>query len=230
MEALGLATTCYSDVHKYLDDPVYVQREASYHSTSLLDILQRVRTDERFDGIDHADMLFHNHEAALLDHWKAWQIDKDDYSAQDHDQGQDTQPVARFHSMQEIATALLLTQPNSNSYTHHILTTTHAVRTILPQIPTRFQIPLLRQWWLLTLTLYITGNRPLVDVKRIRAAAAVELDGRDWRWVVDRIVRGPYAGDARVVQTVRVLREAEALWGAEEGLWLEAGVEFVSAQ
>ena len=223
MEALGLAATCYSDVHKYLDDPVYVQREASYHSASLLDILVQVRADERFNEVDDIDVLFRDHEAAVLDHWKAWKIDNNDSPGQ---QDQDTHPVAQFHSMQELATALLLAEPE-NSSTHHILTTTHAIRTILPQIPTRFQTPLLRQWWLLTLTLYITGNRPPVDIERIRAAV-VKLDGRDWRWVVDRVVRGPYAGDASVVQTVRVLREAEALWGAEEGFWLDAGVEFVS--
>ena len=211
MEALGLTAPSYSDVHKYLDDPGYTGQEASYRSTSLVEILQRVQTDDRFtasSGDGDIKAIFRDHEDALLDHWHAWQIEEAD-------------PVAQFHSMQTLATALLLSSVNTESY-YYVLTTTHAVRTILPLTPTRFQIPLLRQWWLFTLAVYVAANRPSVDLERL---GAVDLNGRDWRWVMDKVVRGPHAGDPHVVQTVRVFREAESLW--DESVWLGAGVLFV---
>lgn len=219
MEALGLTATCYSDEHKYLDDPGYTDREASYRSTSLEDILHRVRSDTRFgasggNGDDDLKSVFRDHETALLDHWNAWQIEEE------------TSPVAQFHSMQTLATALLLSsqsQSQSQSY-FYVLATTHAIRTILPLTPTRFQIPLFRQWWLFALAVYVAGGRPRVDCERL---ATVDLKGRDWRWVLDKVVRGPHAGDSHVVQTVRVLREAESLWDEPESVWLGAGVLFV---
>lgn len=211
MEALGLTATCYSDVHKYLDNPEYKDRKSSYQSTSLVEILQRVQTDEQFgtsSGDGDIKTVFRDHEAALLDHWNAWQVEEAD-------------PVAQFHSMQTLAAALLLSSVNTQPY-YNVLTTTHAIRTILPLTPTRFQIPLFRQWWLFTLAVYVAANRPSVDLERL---GAVDLNGRDWRWVMDKVVRGPHAGDPRVVQTVRVFREAENLWDGP--VWLGAGVLFV---
>lgn len=214
MEALGLTATCYSDVHKYLDDPGYTDREASYRSTSLEEILQRVHTDTRFgtfagNGPSDLKVVFRDHEAALLDHWTAWQIEEG------------TDPVTQFHSMQTLATSLLLSSVNTQSY-FYVLATTHAIRAILPLTPVRFQIPLLRQWWLFTLAVYVAEGRPDVDFQRL---AAVDLNGRDWRWVLDKVVRGPYAGNSHVLQTVKVFREAESLW--DEPIWLGAAILFV---
>lgn len=222
MESLGLAATCYGDVHKYLDDPVYSQTEASYHSTSLLEVLNRVRTDKRFHGLfgtpgnDNFAKTFLAREAALLDHWNAWRItDNDD-------------PVKQFRETQELATALLVgTHSDGNEkydfFLCHVLTTTHAVRVLLPLIPGRFQLPLVRQWWLMTLALYVAQLRPEINVDRINK---FDLKGRDWNWTAKQAVKSEYSTDPHYVKAIRALRDAATTWGDPEKYYLKAAVRF----
>ena len=49
-EALGMASVCYNDLHKYLDESSYTT-ESSYSTTSPLEILHKIHEDKRFDGL-----------------------------------------------------------------------------------------------------------------------------------------------------------------------------------
>ncbi|ODM15120.1 hypothetical protein SI65_09359 [Aspergillus cristatus] len=219
MEALGLAATTYSPIHKYLSDPIYTQTESSYHTPSLFDILSRVRTDIRFRGLfgtpgnENIEKIFATREDALIDHWNAWKIEGD--------------AVTRFRETQEVATALLLGTHADGSEEYdffflHVLSTSHAVRILLPLIPAKFQLALVRQWWLLTLSVYIAQLRPEIHIDRIRD---VELKDRDWKWVAGMALKGEKK-DAHYVKVLRVLREAAGTWGDEEGYYLRAAVRF----
>lgn len=219
MEALGLAATCYNDIHKYLDDPVYSQAEASYRSTSPMEILNKVRKDKRFNGLfgtpgDHnLEILFRTREAALLNHWNAWKIED---------------PVREFRQSQEVAAALLTATHADKTEKYdfflvHLLTTSHAVRVLLPLIPARFQISLVRQWWLMTVAVYIAQLRPEIDFDRVRR---FELHGRDWKWTARRAVKGQGSTDAHYVKAIRALREAAGTWGDPENFYLKAAVKF----
>jgi hypothetical protein len=219
MEALGLAATCYNDIHKYIDDPSYSKAESSYHSTSLFEILARVRADKRFKGLfatpgDHnLETLFRHHEVALLDHWNAWKIED---------------PVPQFRESQQLAAAVLTaTQADPTEkydfFLVHILTTSHAVRILLPLIPARFQVPLVRQWWLMTLAVYIAQLRPEIDLDRIRN---YDLQGRDWKWTAKQAVKSKHSTDAHYVKALRAMREAAATWGDSDELYLKAAVKF----
>ncbi|KAI9927811.1 hypothetical protein ASPWEDRAFT_173462 [Aspergillus wentii DTO 134E9] len=222
MEALGLAATCYSDIHKYLDDPSYAQAESSYKTTSLYEILNRVRADTQFNhllptkGGDNISIIFRERETQLLNHWNAWKI---------------TDPVKQFRESQEVATALLLsTRSNKDKDEHqydfflvHILTTSHAVRVLLPLIPGRFQTILVRQWWLMTLAIYIAQLRPELHTNRF---TKFDLNGRDWHWTAHIAVKGPCSTDAHYVKALRALRETAATWGDPENYYLKAAVKF----
>ncbi|RAL10819.1 questin oxidase family protein [Aspergillus homomorphus CBS 101889] len=219
MEALGMTATCYGSIHKYLDDPSYSKIEPSYRTTSLLDILAKVRADKQFHDLfttsaeENINVLFRSHEAALLNHWNAWTI---------HD------PVAQFRDSQEAAAALLVAtvspaHPKYNFFLVHILTTSHAVRILLPLIPGKFQLPLVRQWWLMTLSVYVAGLRPEIDLKRIKG---YDIQGRDWKWTAHMAVKGKYATDAHYVKAIRALREAANTWGDPEEYYLRAAVRF----
>lgn len=219
MEALGLAATCYNDIHKYLDDPLYSKIEAPYHSTSPLEILERVRTDKRFNGVfatpgdDNLSKVFHDCEAALLDHWNAWKIED---------------PVRQFQESQHLAAAILVATHTDQTEKYdfflvHVLTTSHAVRIILPLIPAHFQIPLVRQWWLITVALYIAQLRPEIDMGRI---TEYELKNRDWKWAATMAVKGEHSTDAHYVKAIRALREAANTWGDPDKFYLKAAVKF----
>jgi hypothetical protein len=219
MEALALAATCYGQMNKYLDDPSYSQAESSYSSTSPSDILEKVRADKRFNGLfgtpgnDNINIILREHDAALLDHWNAWKIED---------------PVNQFRESQELAAALLTaTQAQvSDKYDFflvHTLTTSHAVRILLPLIPARFQYPLVRQWWLLTLVVYIAQLRPEFNFDRI---TDYDLKGRNWKWTTQKAVKGEYSTDAHYVKALRALKEAAKTWGDPDSYYLKAAVKF----
>ena len=219
MEALTLAATCYSDIHKYIDDPSYSLAEPSYHSDSPLDILKRVESDRRFDGLfgtpgdNNLEVVFREREAALLDHWNAWDI-KD--------------PTAQFRESQEAATALLVATHADKTQKYdfflvHILTTSHAIRILLPLIPVRFQIPLVKQWWLITLAIYVAQVRPEIDLDRIKS---FDLKGRDWDWAAGKAIKGTHYKDAHYVKAIRAFSEIARTWGDPEKDYLKAAVKF----
>lgn len=217
MEALALTATCYGDIHKYIDDPSYSLAEPSYRSNSLFEILNRVRSDKRFDGLfgtpgdDNLDIVFRDREAALLDHWNAWNIQN---------------PTAQFRESQDLAAALLVATHTTDKYDFffvHVLTTSHAIRVLLPLIPARFQIPLVRQWWLVTVAIYISQLRPEIDLDRIKS---YELNGRDWDWAAGKAVKGDYYTDAHYVKAIRAFGEAARTWGDPEKRYLKAAVKF----
>ena len=219
MEALGLATTSYNFLHKYLDDSSY-SKPSTYQTSSPMEILQKVAEDTRFDGLleypgsDNIEPLFEKHEAAVLEYWNAWQI-KD--------------PRKQFEQSQYAAVALLVAAydpANSKAYDFflvHILTTSHAVRILLPLIPAKFHVALVRQWWLLTLAVYISQLRPPISGDSI---IDHDTKGRDWGWVVKQALEGKWAMDAHFVKGVRAIKVAAETWGDSDGFYLKAGCRF----
>jgi len=219
MEALGLASTCYNNVHNYLDDPVPNQIEASYHATSVFEIFDKVRADKQLDGLfvtpgDHnIEKLFSSREGVLLNHWNAWTLEN---------------PIEQFRESQELAAALLVSTHKGPSEKYdfflvHVLTTSHAVRVLLPMIPAKFQVPLVRQWWLITLAVFIAQLRPEMPLERIRE---FDLNGRDWEWAAEQAIKGEHSTEAHYVKAIRSLREMATTWGDHDNFYLKAAVKF----
>ncbi|KAF9892832.1 hypothetical protein FE257_000421 [Aspergillus nanangensis] len=221
MEALALTAVCYNDIHKYSDDARYSKIEPSSDSSiSLFEILNKVRNDQRFDGLfstpgsKNLEVLFRDREDDLLHYWNAWKIEN---------------PIEQFRESQHLAAALLTatrSQPTQkyDFFFVHTLTTSHAVRVLLPLIPGRFQLPLVRQWWLMTLAVYIAQLRPEI---RQDAVCDIELNGRDWKWAAKQAVeRETVSDDAHYVKAIRACREAAHTWGDSDSFYLKAAVKF----
>lgn len=249
MEALTLAAVCHNDWGKYLNDPSYSTRPApAYKTTSFAHILARVAADSRLDNLfdqpggSNLSAVFRDHEAVLLEHWNAWTLDN---------------PRAQFREVQETVAALLIsaahtpypseprlspsttkssstsTSAPAHSYDFfllHLLTTSHALRILLPYLPAQHHIPLLRQHLLLTIALYIAQLRPAVDVDRW--IKGYETKGRGWEWCRGRALgkEGGKGGlDAHFVKGVRAMMVAGEDWEGGEGgkgFWIKAGVRF----
>lgn len=189
MESLAMAAAVYSPYHKYIDNPSYT-KPSTYTSTSPLEILHKVASDTRFDGLftnrgySNIPILFKKHESLLLEYWNAWSI---------------TDPNKQFQDSQEAAMALLTQTvlPGTHAYDFfivHTLTTSHAIRILIPLIPKKFHISLIRQWWLLTLAVYIAQLRPNIR-KDIETKPS-----KGWKYVEDKAVNGPWATDAHYVK------------------------------
>ncbi|KAL6720684.1 hypothetical protein ACLMJK_002609 [Lecanora helva] len=219
MEALGLATTSYSFLHKYLDEPFYTKPPA-YSASSPMEILKNVSVDERFDnlfshpGADNIGPLFAAHEAALLDHWNAWQLPN---------------LWSQFRDAQYAATALLVAtherrySRDFDFFIVHLLTTSHAVRILLPLIPAKFHTSLVRQWWLVTIAVYVAQLRPHIT---IRSILDYEVGDRDWPWAEKQAVECKWALDAHFVKAVRAMKVAAETWGDTEQYYLKAACKF----
>ena len=216
MEALGLAACCYNFLHKFLDDSSYT-KTSTYQTSSPLEILQRIREDKRFDGIyehqgnDLGD-LYEKQEGAVLEHWNAWHI---------------SNPRKQFEDSQEAAVALLVASHKPGSkydfFLVHLLTTSHAVRIILPLIPAQFHVSLVRQWWLLTISYYIAQLRPEIDLARVRE---YDLQDKAWEWVDKQAVNGTHSLDAHYVKALRAMKEIANTWGDDQQFYLKAAAKF----
>lgn len=215
MEALGMASTAYDFLHKYIDDSSYT-KPSSYSTTSPLQILHKISSDTRFDGLFNGKgdgnirTLFEHHESLVLEHWNAWNI---------------VEPKKQFKESQEAAVALLVktVEPGTHAYDFfmvHILTTSHAVRILIPLIPKKFHVSLVRQWWLLAIAVYIAQLRPKIDDDM------EEKPTKQWNYVEDKALNSPWATDAHYVKALRAMREAAFTWGDEHERYLAAAVHF----
>lgn len=218
MEALGMLASEYCYYHKYSDDPSYT-KPAPSPSTSIKEIIQRLATDTRFDGLftepgaGNLHAILNDHEALTLEYWNSWTI---------------TEPLKQFEESQELAMQLLThTISKDHGYDFflcHLLTTSHAVRILLPSIPPKFQMSVVRQWWLLTVAVYIAQLRPKID----DAAVAIlpEQSEKSWKYVEHKAVTGEYRTDAHYVKAIRAMKEAAATWGDSDTKYLSAAVRF----
>ncbi|KAI2473049.1 hypothetical protein F4781DRAFT_381658 [Annulohypoxylon bovei var. microspora] len=217
MEALGMATTQYDFLHKYLDDPSY-SKPSSIKSSSPLELFHKLAGDSRLDrtfkrsGPENIAPLFHNHEDIVMEYWNAWNLDD---------------PVKDFQLSQEAAVAVVIaTVPNGthsyNFYMCHILTTSHAVRILLPFIPPEYRINLARQWWLFAIAVYIAVLRPKIDPDYIGDGGQTQ-----WDYVEDKALNGSFATDAHFVKVVRAIKEATRTWGDVHNRYLNSAIRFV---
>ncbi|KAI0394759.1 hypothetical protein F5Y17DRAFT_426731 [Xylariaceae sp. FL0594] len=219
MEALAMATTQHSFLHKYLDDPFYT-RPSPFKSSNPYELLERMANDERVTGLFESPgyknlrVLFEDHEDIVLEYWNAWSLDD---------------PKKQFQESQEAAVSLLVNTvpPGTHSYNFyvvHVLTTSHAVRILLPMIPAKFHVSLVRQWWLFAIAVYAIVQCPKIDPDYTRPS---DVAGKQWNYVLDKTLNGPYSEDAHFLKAVRAMKEAAATWGDVHEHYLAAAVRFV---
>lgn len=193
IEALAEACVCYEPLHKYLDNPSHTTKP-NCTSTSPLEILHKIHQDSRLDqlfdnpGLQNLKPLLAKHEKIVLEYWNSWIIDD---------------PIRQFQASQETSIAILVRTVAQDSHLYdfflvHILTAAHAVRVLLPMIPHRFRLNLIRQWWLLAVIFYITQLRPKIIDDCIE-----DPQDKDWDYVRAKAISGVQAKDCHYVKGVQ---------------------------
>lgn len=221
MEALGMFASEYCYFHKYSDEPSYTTPSPD-PSTSITELLERIANDKRLDGLlknkgaHNMHILFTEHENILLEYWNAWIL---------------TNPLKQFEESQEAAVALLTgalskEPPEYDFFLCHLLTTSHAVRILLPSVPAKFHMSVVRQWWLLALAVYIGQLRPVLTKL---AKPQLEVGGKGWKYVEHVALTGPHRTDSHFVKAVRAMREAANTWGDADHQYLSAAAGFVDS-
>ena len=218
MEALGLLTCCYDDSHKYVEDPSYT-RPAPNPTTSLQELLSRMYNDKRFEQSsftkneeDPILAAVHADEQLTLEYWNSWEL---------------SDPTAQLEDCQRAAVALFVgTYETTKMYDFffvHLLTSSHALRILLPSVPGRFQVSLLRQWWLFTLTTYLQQGRPFISWESI---TNFDPRGKTFQTAERLAVAGKHATDAHYVKGVRAMKVAAETWGDGDEFFLKSAVKF----
>jgi hypothetical protein len=192
MEAMSLMATSYNGFHKYIEDKKYT-RPSKFSTTSPLEILHKIAEDNRLDELfkdpagDNFNTLLEDHEELVLEYWNALVFED---------------PVKQFQSLQEAAVILLVAtvQPDTHAYDFflcHLLTSSHAIRILIPLIPEKFHMSLVRQWWLFAVVTYIAQLRPKVEEDLI---GRPYLKGKHWHYVEDKAVNSAWSTDAHYVK------------------------------
>lgn len=191
MEALGLTCVQYNFLHRYLDESQFT-KTSPISIASPMDLLTKLSKDKRFDDVpadtklSDLESVFESHGSAILEYWNGWEV---------------TDATKQFELSQEAAVAMFAgtVRPGTHAYNFfivHVLTTSHAVRILLPLIPTKYHMKLVRQWWLLALAIFIVKGRPTPDPANITD----DLKGRTWSYVEDKALNSPWSKDAHYVK------------------------------
>ncbi|KAH8896521.1 hypothetical protein GQ53DRAFT_639786 [Thozetella sp. PMI_491] len=217
-QGLSLACTEYANFHKLIDNEP--SDNSTYKTNSLLEVLLRVKQDNRFDGVVKSpgtvnyDLVLKEAYDATTEHWNAWQI------------GDAAQ------TMEHICDASVLVALGSgypefkyDFFYAHILTAAHAYRVLLPNFSKGSHLSLLRQYGLYTILIYVLQFRREVNASTINEFA---LAGRDWNWVTENALRNKWAIDEHFFKVVRGLRSFADTYGEKDGFYLKAAVKFVS--
>lgn len=220
-QALSLGCTEYIQCHSLLDNPP--PDNSSYKTSSLIDIIQRVQHDKRFDGIVeypgtvNFGLILGTHAApAFLEHWNAWTIDSNDL-------------VSSFENACDTATILAIsnTYPGEKfDFFHaHMLTVGHALRVLWYEFPVDRRESILRQFAIFVIGLYILQQRQPFGADKIEA---LDDGGEDWEWIRHRALTHRWALDDHFFKVVRALQEMDRTFGDKHGFYRKSAVKFLT--
>lgn len=225
MEALGLAATCYdAKLAKLATQPPSKHIENA--TSDLFEIFQRVHDDARFDGLftipggNNLSRLLDDPKLVdiLMSYFHSWKV---------------ADPTKQFAQSQHLASLLVIsTSKHLPSPGHdydfflvHLLTTSHAIRILLPFFPKHTHLRLVKQWLLITIAIYIAQLRPNL-LEAAEAQKGYDLKGRDWKFVEDKAINGKHKYDAHFVKGCRAMLEGAKTWGDEDKEFLKNAVRF----
>ncbi|RKF82585.1 putative mgs207 protein, partial [Golovinomyces cichoracearum] len=121
-----------------------------------------------------------------------------------------------------IALLIQTVKPGTHAYDFsvaHSLTTSQEIRILLPLIPEQYQIGLIRQWWLIAISIYISQLRPEISHDKIEISS-----GKDLKYVEHKAMFGSWTTDADYDKIIRAMREAASTWSDNRQQYLAAAV------
>jgi Questin oxidase-like len=217
IEALAM-TCCLLDTQdKYITEIKYSGREGHFSSKSPIAVFNQIAHDRRLDGVTQSSEsraslleLSKEHEDVVLEYWNT--LDFGSLTNQ-------------FEEMQRLAVALALSLHKSvaqqSTLTRNLLHASRAVRVLLPHIPGKFRVPLIRQWWLLAITTYICNGRVESATGQI---AKVEAKDSDWKVVENRVNSKGALHDAYLLGDLVSIRQMADTWGDSDRYYLKAAL------
>lgn len=179
-----------------------------------------MQNDERFDelltepGILNVETVIKKRLSAVLEHWNAWEV---------------VNPVHQFEQCCDMSVLVAISTANSGPsfdfFYAHIMTVAHALRVLWHRFPSERRPAILRQYALFTILTYIHQLRPSFGMENIES---VDLNGRDWKWVVDASLTHKWALDSHFFKVVRAPKAFAEAFGEKKDFYLKAAVRFIT--
>ncbi|KAH8194697.1 hypothetical protein TruAng_011131 [Truncatella angustata] len=217
-EALSMGCTEYDDIHRFIDR--YPDDNSTYQTASLEKVLNMVRDDRRFDdmfdqpGFANVFTTLEQRETIVLEHWNGWIV---------------TDPYEQLDDCMFTASRLAIETSNSKGefdfYLAHVLTVGHALRILLPLMPVVWHIPVMKQYGLFTILVYIAQLRPAFDAQNIESW---ELKASNWSKISEDAVNNELSVDIHFPKVVRALKVAEEAWGSKHRHFMKAAEKFIA--
>ena len=149
----------------------------------------------------------------MIEHWDAWQV---------------AEPLQQLEHICDVSTLLLLSTMDAEKefdfYLLHLMTAAHALRVIWHIFPPERQAPMLREFAISAIAMYICQKRPSLKVSQIEA---VETKGRDWQWVQQTAIDHPGRLDVHFFKAVRAPMAFKDTFGEKDGFYLKAAIKFL---
>ena len=217
-EALSLGCTEYFPLHGLID---YDTPDTStYKTSSLADVLERVRTDTRFDGlldvpgITNFGIILSQRYQAVVEHWNAWEVKN---------------ALDQFEHICDVSVLLAISdgdpERSFDFYHLHLMTVAHAIRIIWQYFPVERRKDILRQFALFAILIYIAQLRPPFGMQRIES---VKTEGRDWEWVRQTALAHKWILDNHFFKAVRAPKAFAEIFGEKDDFYLKAAIKFLT--
>jgi hypothetical protein len=210
MEAMAMAACEYASSHVWLDDPSYTRQPKQ--KSSSMELLERMRVDDRLQKCAASKNVLKDFEPVVLEYWNAWTVkDPKDF--------EESMKTATALSMATISRG----SPDFQLTTTHCLVIAHAIRVLLPVLPDHCHMALVRQWWLMTIHVFLLKDRPAISDLHI---LGVDTKGRTWKDITHAALAAPFQ-DAQFIKVVRAVKECADLWGDPDEWYLKAACKFL---
>lgn len=224
IEALAMASCLYSS--GLASKSMASQHiSSSERSTSILSVLAGFRDNTRFKSADRGPTPEALRETVISEHLDKWRFastsEDTSHSTEDlADALKDAQIVSVLHALVCIGRA----NPEKSKSTATLDTSdpfapllfSAALRTILPQAPAGFAVPLLRQWFHLMMLTYLDYEFPDIYGKPSWDASMPNNVSLSWKAVIHSSKQDAIQPGA--VQTVLALQTAAETWGDDVDL------------
>ena len=217
-EALSLGCTELDQFHRILDHPP--ADNATFKTTSLVDVVTQIYQDSRFNGLFHQPgfyntvLLMQNHSDLLLEHWNAWQV---------------TDPLQQLEQICDLSVILAIGTGNVEAqfdfFLIHLMTVAHALVVLWHEMPGDVHTAVLKEYAMFVIYVYIAQLRRSLDVDSV---VNYDLNGRDWKWVVETALAHDSALDSHFFKVVCAPKAFEETYGEKSGFYLKAAVKFIA--
>jgi len=218
-EALSLGCTEYVVCHGLIGSPPPIPPK--YTTMHLADVIKRVQSDERFDGIvempgtGNFGIVLQSRFQEFIEHWNAWQVTEN--------------PVQQFEHCCDLSVVMAIGSGYGGGkydfFYAHIMTVAHAIRVLYHYFPEDRRVSILRQYAFFSILIYILQKRLSFGIEEIEQ---IDTTGKDWKWVSEKALAHRWALDDHFFKVVRATKAFAETYGEKDGFYLKAAVKYLT--